>query len=730
MVYTALNAKRFIGKEGIMRKSIGAWTAGLAVMVAASWLPRSAGAEDAKPPIPAVESRIDRVLLYSDRALVIRAAKVELAAGRTKVAFEGLPGKLADYSVAAALTGPGGAQVANIEIEPVYKTSFRSKEAEDAAKELKDLEREMRALQDRYAAVQAEADFARTLHIGARPPSAVEAKPLPLAPDAWAAVLDFLGQSLRDAAQRECKVAEEMDDLRAKIVVAAARARLLLSYKNDLTKRVILEFAADKPVACGIEVSYIIPDAAWFPRYDVRADMAAGKIEVVSYGLVRQESGEDWSDVQLSFSAAEPSTAANLPELSSWRIAAAQPARVAQEAGIQDRAVLVAGRGGGGAFSQPNAPGMSVLRISGSPATAGYSVQVGQPATVLAADADMDALLDLRRSLQKVQAFASVPAAAQQGGGGGALGGSEAPSQADLLQSQVGEIERLNAKQQEARAKKDWQTFYSSNSLINDRIGKLALADQKSLESLQENVNANLDMAQRWLESQKLENGLIAPVASSGGYDYRWQALRRESVPSDGALTKAVLLRQEFPAEFVYEIAAQKSKMAFLRTKLANSTRSPFLAGPVSVFLGSDFVGESSLRTTAPSEEFTIGLGADEEIAVERRVETKRDTRGLLTSDYRFSVATTVTVRNGKSRPVTVAVLERMPVTWDSKLTISDGQFEPKPTATEQHQDRTTFVRWQMDLPPGAKQEIKMSYYYQHAADLRMVPTEDPSVKW
>jgi len=104
------------------------------------------GAEDLPPPIPVVESRIDRVLLYSDRALVIRAGKIQVGAGRTKVAFEGLPGELADYSVAAALTGAGGGQIANIEIEPVYKTSFRSKEAEDAARELKDLEREMRAL--------------------------------------------------------------------------------------------------------------------------------------------------------------------------------------------------------------------------------------------------------------------------------------------------------------------------------------------------------------------------------------------------------------------------------------------------------------------------------------------------------------------------------------------------------------------------------------------------------
>jgi hypothetical protein len=726
-----------------MNAGIRALAAALTIAVAVAKLPRGAGAEEAGPPkIPAVESRIDRVLLYSDRALVIRTGRVEVGAGRTKMAFEGLPGKLADYSVTAALTGPGGGQIANIEIEPVYKTGFRSKEAEEAAKELKDLEREMLALQDQYAAAQAEGDFARTLKIGARPPAAGEAKPLPLAPDAWAAVLDFLGQSLHDVAQRQDKLAEQMDEVRTKIVVASARARLLLSYKNELTKRVILEIAADQPVARGVEVSYIVPDAAWFPRYDVRADMAAGMLEVVSYGLVRQESGEDWTDIQLSFSGAEPSMAANLPELASWRIAAVQPP-VPQ---VMPSAVAPPMAGEAGGVLKERTQGLAYY--NGQPAASKTALPQGMPggtaggmnegaagaafmyaAAPLAREVKLHELAekdaaDLRQSLETVGGFINTPPIAGLPAARQAQTEAESQSQAGRIGKQIFEIEQLNATQQQARDKKDWQEFAAFNEMLNDRIATLPPANQNSLRDLQLNVNANLEMAQRWLESQKLEHGLIAPVASSGGYDYRWQALRRESVPSDGALTKAVLLRQQFPAEFVYEIAAEKSKMAFLHTKLKNSTRSPFLAGPVSVFLGPDFVGESSLKTTAPSEEFGLGLGADEAVAVERRVETKRDTRGLFTSDYRFNVGITVAVRNGKSKPISVAVLERMPYTFDNKLTISEGQFEPPPTIKDQ--DRPKLVTWELKLAPGVREEIKMSYWYQHAANLSVAPTELP----
>ena len=671
-----------------------------------------AATEEAKPPIPAVESSIDRVLLYSDRALVIRVGKISVPAGRSRVAFEGLPGKLYDFSVAAALTGPVAAKIANIEVEPVYKTTFRTKEAEEASQDLKSLEREMRVLQDQRAAVLGEADFAKAIRIGARPPAAIEPKPLPLAPDSWAAVLDFLGQGFREAALRERELAEKMDDLRAKIVVASARARMLLSYKNELTKRVILEIAAEKPADCGVEVSYIIPDAAWFPRYDVRADLNAGRIEITSYGLVRQESGEDWSDAQLSFSAAEPSMAASLPVLTSWRIAAAEPPAAAPGY-----------RGGGKTGTAVISGPQAALAPAETPAPMQAPSYRGR----LLGEADKKAA-DLRANLDQAQIIFKMPGKPPEASAGG-LSGLEG-EQSKRAAGQVAQIEQLYQGQQDARARKDWQVFFDANGKIIAAIQKLQPDQQKQLAEFQSEAYENVDIAQRWLESEKLEHGLIAPVASSGGYDYRWQALRRESVPSDGALTKAVLLRREFPASFVYEIAPRKSKLAFLRTKLTNSTRSPFLAGPASVFLGPDFVGESSLATCAPTEEFTVGLGADEEIAVERRVETKRDTRGFISSDYRFNVEVSIAVRNGKARPVSAAVLERLPVTWDSKLTISDGEFAPKPTKKEEHQDRTTFVRWEMTLAPGEKQDITMKYWYQHGADLRAVATEDPSVKW
>jgi len=693
-------------------------------LLLASALPSAAQVDDDKLDATLVESEIARVLLYSDRAMVMRKGSVAVPAGRSRVAFEGLPEKLRDESVGASLPGRSGkaAKIANIEVEPIYKTTFRDDAAKKANEELKALEREMRVLRDRLKSVQADADFARKIAIGARPTGTPnEVRFLPLAPQSWAMTLDYFAREFQSAAERERKLIEDMDDLKARIVVASARARMLLSYKTRLTKRVILEIAAQRPTRCDVELTYIVSDAAWFPRYDVRADLKQGKVEIVGYALARQESGEDWRDAEIAFSAAEPANAADLPKLASWRIAAAQPVRqVKTEARVSPRKPEMKARKQ--AANRRTVRSMPSMAHRGRIRKRRVLEQTKQQAAQL-----RQSLSQVGKAVVSYERQWAAQAPAKQAAVQREL---RRLSSSERVAGQIKEIERLNRAQGEALKRKDWQTFDAANKALGQNI---LFLDPNRRAQFDELLSANaysLKMARRQLASLKLARGLVAPVRSSGGYDYRWNALRRESVPSDGALTKVVLFRRVFPAQFVYEIAAEKSKMAYLRTKLRNTTRSPFLAGPVSVFLGSDFVGESRLKTCAPTEKFTVGLGADEAIFVERKAIAKRDTRGVFSNVYRFNVKTAITVRNGKGRPVKVAVLERVPYTSDDELKISEGRFDPAPTRTSRVGKRVRLAAWEMDLAPGEKREVTLAYWFQHDADRVVVTREDRGTVW
>jgi len=661
-------------------------------LICTSWMPSAAQEEKAvEDSAQVVTSRISRVLVYSDRALVTRASEaVRVGAGRTRFAFDELPGSLSDASVRASLPASSAAKIANIEIEPRYKTTYKKEEAEKAAEEVKTLEARLRELSERRAIVVGEANFLGGISFGTRPPaSAGKAELLPLVPDSWARMLDFFGEKFRSAAQRERTIAEQIDDANADIVVARAKLRMLQSYRTTHVKRVILEIDSPRETQAPIDVSYMVAGPAWYPRYDVRANVAAGTLELTAHALVRQETGEDWQDVEISFSASEPSHAADLPRLASWRIGAPEESQV-MFAGVPPPppAPQVSQEDGVPGGVEP-APEMKPLAMEEEPAKP-------SPAPGFVAPADKKK---------------AAPADAARTG---------------RYKQNLDRIEGLYKAQQEARQRGDVDQFTNLNQALDWELQTQGATVQRALGAIANEVTSNLQVAQRLQESQRLGRGLVPPIRSSGGYDYRYAGQRIEDIPSDGALTKIVILKTTADVELTYEVAPEKSKTAFLRTRLTNTTPSPLLAGPASVFLASDFVGETDLPTCAPSEDVEIGLGSDEEIAVRRDVERKRDTRGVFGSAYRYNVTVDDTIVNNKQRPVTITLFDRVPFTFDDELKIKETSADPAPTA----RDPKGLMRWTLQLAPREKRTISVGYSYEHKSSRRVFLQEDASVRW
>lgn len=59
------------------------------------------------------------------------------------------------------------------------------------------------------------------------------------------------------------------------------------------------------------DVSYLISGASWKPTYDVRVNCTLKKLELLYYGIIRQECDEDWMETNVSLSTADPTDRAS-----------------------------------------------------------------------------------------------------------------------------------------------------------------------------------------------------------------------------------------------------------------------------------------------------------------------------------------------------------------------------------------------------------------------------------
>jgi uncharacterized protein (TIGR02231 family) len=223
------------------------------------------------------------------------------------------------------------------------------------------------------------------------------------------------------------------------------------------------------------------------------------------------------------------------------------------------------------------------------------------------------------------------------------------------------------------------------------------------------------------MKSEKLEKDLVSPQASAAGVDYRFQSIGPANVYSEWVLTKVPYLEVEVPVRFAYESAPVLSQLFYLIGTGSNPLDRPLLAGPMAVFVGPDFVGESVLEKRPSGSPMRFELGIDREVEIRRQVERRRDTSWFLRRRYHHTYEVTVYAVNRKPRQVEAVVVDRIPCRPRTETAVEVKELSAQPAPDDRWDG---LRRWKMTLAPGEKREIKFSYELSHPGSLALVASE------
>ncbi len=82
--------------------------------------------------------------------------------------------------------------------------------------------------------------------------------------------------------------------------------------------RIIVTIVADAPTTATIGINYFLPDAGWAPTYDLRTESMEKPIQLTYKATVFQNTGNDWKDVRLTLSTANPKQNFAMPVLNPY----------------------------------------------------------------------------------------------------------------------------------------------------------------------------------------------------------------------------------------------------------------------------------------------------------------------------------------------------------------------------------------------------------------------------
>jgi uncharacterized protein (TIGR02231 family) len=153
---------------------------------------------------------------------------------------------------------------------------------------------------------------------------------------------------------------------------------------------------------------------------------------------------------------------------------------------------------------------------------------------------------------------------------------------------------------------------------------------------------------------------------------------------------------------------------------LANTTEYVLLPGEATMYIGTDFVGQTKLPLVAVGKPFTVGFGVDPQLQVQRKLLDKaRATQGgnqVLTFKYR------ILLNSYKANAVDVQVWDRMPHA-EAQQTIAVTLVTPKPALSEDplyvRDDKPkSLLRWDVKVDPKQNAEKALALDYEYKVEL------------
>ncbi|MDZ4785094.1 MAG: mucoidy inhibitor MuiA family protein [bacterium] len=262
----------------------------------------------------AFDSKISKVTLFQDRALITRIAQGQVAAGMHNIVLSSFPDSIDATSLSIKGIGTSKVEIQGLE----FKTRFLETPVLDRAKtlesEIEKLKSQIDELINAKKRMEGEKKLLLSLKLDAPVPSESDKSLRPRTASEMRDVLKFISESVT-------KIDSDMGIVNTSKVTLQKKLSTLQQELEQIQptpkSESIVDISVDSKEAGNfkLELSYQVIGANWQPVYNLNIQRASleRKYELETYGVIKQQTGEDWNNVELVLSTARPGVGIDRP---------------------------------------------------------------------------------------------------------------------------------------------------------------------------------------------------------------------------------------------------------------------------------------------------------------------------------------------------------------------------------------------------------------------------------
>lgn len=257
-----------------------------------------------------IASNIDEVKLYLTAGQMTHKQPVKLLKGRNKLKFSGISAYADPKSI--QFKGTGTYRLVSVSTEMDFLAAEQFNPAISVLKDsLEIFQDKLQFVRDQMDAYNAEKAVMSTNRDLGGSSSTLTVAQIKEAGEYYRKRTLEINREMTKLRKDDQRLTFEIQDMRSQLVE-------LNFNENQRSNQVVVLVDVDQTMELQTELQYLVSDCGWAALYDLSAQDISSKVNLKYKAQVYNNTGNDWENISLTLSTANPQLSASHPELSPW----------------------------------------------------------------------------------------------------------------------------------------------------------------------------------------------------------------------------------------------------------------------------------------------------------------------------------------------------------------------------------------------------------------------------
>ncbi|MBI1286821.1 MAG: mucoidy inhibitor MuiA family protein [Flavobacteriales bacterium] len=507
--------------------------------------------------------------------------------------------------------------------------------------------------------------------------------------EAWKNGVAYYEEKTSELKLKQRKLEREALVIQTEIQSGMDRLGKITGTAKKQTIDLLVEATCEKTISNGnFLVSYIVPDATWKPKYDLKMKGLDRPLELDVKAEINQSTGSDWKDVDLILTSEDPFTSSEKPELIMW-----DPLKGYRPSAIR-RSTVAPQTGTGKLFgyikdgsSYEAIPFANVLLKDGDEVVTAVSTDFEGKYTMndVPAGTNYTLYVSCVGFSPKEREYISVRA--------------DQSVQADVVMTANVQLEQVMITTEKSKLASRGR--YAAVQSNDGQIGSIKGSRDGATNT--------------YIDSVRIRGTYNAATIAQKTTRIQYEVKSTRSIPSDKEKHTVQLDALDIVASFKHYSAPVELNKAFLISKVVGWEEYNLLDGLVALHVDGTYIGESTLHAGRVADTLVLSLGTDTKVLVNRTKLKEFSKKTVLGGKKIQERSYKLSLKNTRSEAIKAIVQDQIPVSSDKEV-----EVELLESGNAKLNKETGVLEWEVEIPAGQTWETTFTFSVKYPNEMRV----------